>query len=415
MYINKDTHLLRFMILQRSVDLTSRGSGSKRTYIFIVLFLLALVNIIRTYPEKLHKRSQFRLRQHHDNIEEAHLIEIISNSIRQFGTESTTSILDTDYSDRSYDAILLDSQTSQGKAFHWLMHHDKYIHRHPRLSNADIVQRYVLTLLFFHTEGTYNDNFASEFTPLANVRATWSRYGDLGFLSYARHECTWNTKVKGRTYGVICSQGKVEELKLGGVGIDGSIPEEIGLLSGLKILEMQDNHLKEQIPSSLGMLKELQVLNLMGNLFVGPLPNELGSLVYLESLLLHSNRIHGGEVPIPLCALVDQGVLTEFWMDCGQLNDPIACPCCTRCCSDDYCVPVPIGGRSRNYVDDPYFVDTEDRIDDHLTLELGTARQDSGDEIELAVANIADVDVIIDTANVDVDDFEDVDNLNYVE
>jgi hypothetical protein len=178
---------------------------------------------------------------------------------------------------------------------------------------------------------------------------------------------------------------------------------------------MQDNHLKEQIPSSLGMLKELQVLNLMGNLFVGPLPNELGSLVYLESLLLHSNRIHGGEVPIPLCALVDQGVLTEFWMDCGQLNDPIACPCCTRCCSDDYCVPVPIGGRSRNYVDDPYFVDTEDRIDDHLTLELGTARQDSGDEIELAVANIADVDVIIDTANVDVDDFEDVDNLNYVE
>ena len=370
------------------------------------------MNTIRTYPNKLHNSDPSQLRvQQHNKIDGDHLKGIIYDFMSQVDNESISSIY-ADYPDGSYNTILLDFQTPQGKAFNWLLHHDNYIHGHRHLSDADIIQRYILALLFFHTEGTYNDNFANEFTPAANVRAIWSHYGDLGFLSSAKHECMWNAKVKGRTYGVICSkQGKVQELKLGGVGLDGSIPTEIGLFPGLRIIEMQDNHLKDRIPSSLGMLKELQVLNLEGNLFVGPLPRELSSLVSLESLLLYSNRIHGGEVPASICNLMDQGVLIAFWMDCGQLNDPIACPCCTHCCSDNYCVPASITDWSR---DDAYFVDTEDRIDDHFKLELPTDRQDPGGNNDIALADIADLDAVVDTENGDGDDFEDVDTLDYI-
>jgi hypothetical protein len=375
------------MPLRNHQKLSSRTAC---TYVFIATFLLALVTTMWTYPTKLHNAQQQYVRQQR-GIDTSELEATILNVMIQADSEAISSIY-ANYSDES--SILLDIQTPQGRAFHWLLHHDKYTHEHRHVSDEDIVQRYVLILLFFCTEGRYNDNFASEFTAAANVRALWSNYGELGFLSNKKHECSWNVKIKGVVYGVVCSKGKVEELQLGGVGLDGFIPYEIGLLSTLKRIELQDNHLKETIPSSFGMLEKLQVLNVEGNLLVGPIPEELSFLANLESLFLHSNRIHGGEVPATVCKLMDQKALLEFWMDCGQLVDPILCHCCTRCCSDDYCVT----SNSWSHNDD--YEDTEDRIDAFVSDLQDTAITDA-----ITIVNTSD------TGDGDGDDFEDVDTI----
>jgi len=129
--------------------------------------------------------------------------------------------------------ILHDKSTPQGKAFHWLLHHDKYKHKdkyelYNDAPQSTMIQRYILTLLFFSMDGEYNDRLGHEFTPDANVFATWTAFGPLGFLS-KNHECSWNIKLQGKIYGAICDKGRVVTgLHFPGVGLDGSIPLEIG-------------------------------------------------------------------------------------------------------------------------------------------------------------------------------------------
>ena len=90
--------------------------------------------------------------------------------------------------------------TPQGKAFDWMLRFDKY--KHPKSTqqyndqteNPTVVQRYILAVLFFATEGEYNNYLGSKFTPEDNRAGTWTNYGLLRFLSSNLHECSWWTK-----------------------------------------------------------------------------------------------------------------------------------------------------------------------------------------------------------------------------
>jgi Leucine-rich repeat (LRR) protein len=282
--------------------------------------------------------------------------------------------------------ILHNLNTPQGKAFHWLLHHDKYTHKLSKQqqrkdtkkrkhedvyqnheddtrTSIKLLQRYILTVFFFSTNGEYNTNLGRQFTPSSNIRAAWTAYGSLRFLS-ERDVCRWNAKmsVKTRmgahtrkrgsareryvedgvhsndnghklrartwtrrtytkkTYGIICDGGgQVIAMNLQGLGISGgSIPAEIGLLYNLKKLDLRGNYLTGTVPNSIGGINaysaddgreeedfvlngSLEYLDLSANMLVGPVPDALGSLTHLESLFLHSNRIHGGKIPSSLC------------------------------------------------------------------------------------------------------------------
>ncbi|XP_070023963.1 probable LRR receptor-like serine/threonine-protein kinase At3g47570 isoform X2 [Nicotiana sylvestris] len=74
--------------------------------------------------------------------------------------------------------------------------------------------------------------------------------------------------------------------------IRGSMPREIGYLSGLSFLFLQGNYLSGFIPSSIGNLENLQALNLYGNKMIsGPIPEELCNLKNLGFLSLGNNEI----------------------------------------------------------------------------------------------------------------------------
>ena len=99
-------------------------------------------------------------------------------------------------------------------------------------------------------------------------------------------------------HGVIVDDdGRVTELELGGNGLTGPIPsEELGNLSNLERLNLENNDLAGPIPPELGNLSNLEFLILGNNRLTGRIPPELGNLSNLIRLTLSQNRLAG---PIP--------------------------------------------------------------------------------------------------------------------
>ena len=69
----------------------------------------------------------------------------------------------------------------------------------------------------------------------------------------------------------------------------GPIPTELGNLTNLDALYLQNNRLTGAIPAELGALPNLRQLLLSSNDLTGPIPTELGNLTNLEELWLHYN------------------------------------------------------------------------------------------------------------------------------
>ncbi|XP_060671992.1 receptor kinase-like protein Xa21 [Ziziphus jujuba] len=80
--------------------------------------------------------------------------------------------------------------------------------------------------------------------------------------------------------------------------IQGNLPYQIGNISGLLDLQLQNNNLSGTIPSSFGNLHKLQQLYLQDNRIVGNLSHEVCPLTSLGYLDLGLNSLSG---PIPSC------------------------------------------------------------------------------------------------------------------
>ena len=87
------------------------------------------------------------------------------------------------------------------------------------------------------------------------------------------------------------TSGRVTEILLSDMGLNGKIPKELGSLANLQMLDLSDNKLTGPIPTDLGSLISLQYLNLSDNQLTGAIPTELGDLSNLESLYLGGNRL----------------------------------------------------------------------------------------------------------------------------
>ncbi|XP_042464788.1 probable inactive receptor kinase At1g48480 [Zingiber officinale] len=153
---------------------------------------------------------------------------------------------------------------------------------------------------------------------------------------------TWNSSVPTCSWpGVTCVFGRVDELRLPGVGLIGQIPAAVGNLTALHTLSLrfnalsgplpgelarlvelrnlylQDNRLSGEIPLFLASMKSLVRLNLAGNQFTGRIPSELNNLTRLGTLYLESNRLSGEIPPLDIPSLV------QFNVSYNQLNGSI--------------------------------------------------------------------------------------------
>ena len=180
------------------------------------------------------------------------------------------------------------------------------------MSDDELVERFVLVLLYFATGG-----------------ASWS--DQVRFLTPSLNTCSWNSIVDGTTIGIGCNEegsvvrfdvGKfpnlsnllfmnfaneliltliVSTVDLESNGISGSVPTEIGLLSDLVYIRLARNQFTGSVPSQLGQLSSLNFLQISGlinlglnsNSLTGTIPRELGQISTLERLSLSDNALTG--------------------------------------------------------------------------------------------------------------------------
>ena len=74
---------------------------------------------------------------------------------------------------------------------------------------------------------------------------------------------------------------------------EGEIPEVIGNLTSLYVLNLSHNGFTGQIPSSIGKLRQLESLDLSQNRLSGEIPTQLANLNFLSVLNLSFNQLVG--------------------------------------------------------------------------------------------------------------------------
>ncbi len=113
----------------------------------------------------------------------------------------------------------------------------------------------------------------------------------------------WEGTSPCSSYGISCSGGSVQILRLFGNQLNGSIPQEIGNLVNLEALILEWNHLIGSIPQDIGKLTNLKYLEMGGNELSGFIPPEIGNLTNLGRLYLRYNQLCG-EVPFSMTNLI---------------------------------------------------------------------------------------------------------------
>ncbi|KAL4309349.1 hypothetical protein GQ457_01G003570 [Hibiscus cannabinus] len=97
-----------------------------------------------------------------------------------------------------------------------------------------------------------------------------------------------------------CSDGNntichVTQILIKGHNLPGILPPELGNLTHLEVIDLTRNYLNGSIPSTLSKLS-LTSLSLLGNRLSGPIPGEIGDISTLEGLVLEDN-LFGGPLP----------------------------------------------------------------------------------------------------------------------
>ncbi|XWS08181.1 hypothetical protein CRYUN_Cryun41cG0057900 [Craigia yunnanensis] len=93
---------------------------------------------------------------------------------------------------------------------------------------------------------------------------------------------------------VICYEDNVIQLHIiGNNGLWGPLPDSVGKLSSLEVLNLSSNYFNGFIPVELSYLRNLQTLKLDHNMFTGQVPGWLSSLHALAVLSLKNNSLFG--------------------------------------------------------------------------------------------------------------------------
>jgi Leucine-rich repeat (LRR) protein len=162
---------------------------------------------------------------------------------------------------------LADPNSPQSFAFQWLM-------EDPMLAmyNGDrILQRFALATLYFSANG---ENWVAD-------DGTWLSYED---------ECSWYSDTLD---GLLCSEGQYKILSINQLSINGSLPDEVWLLSSLVSLQLFGHDLPGKLPTRIGKMAHLESLNLGGNSLTGGIPAEISKAAQLTQLYLNDNRLTG--------------------------------------------------------------------------------------------------------------------------
>jgi len=206
--------------------------------------------------------------------------------------------------------------SAQFKAACWIMYEDPL---KLDVSYVNILQRYILTLFYFSTNGEgwgSQRNFLSK-----NTECNWAERGVTCRNNKVRKIYMGGNNLKGQIPYELGYLDTVNELHFPNNFLTGSIPSTIGNLVHLHKLELQNNSLKGTIPKSFSKLDELSVFDITKNGLSGTIPLEFGNLTNLKWLYMKYNSF-GGTFYMKSCSK-----FTKLEMDCEN----VFCRCYTTC------------------------------------------------------------------------------------
>ena len=188
--------------------------------------------------------------------------------------------------------VFQDTDAPQTNAATWMAVEDSFSIGFVDENMQTILQRYLMVLLFYSTDGTnWND--------------------DLDFLS-EDHICEWR--------GVTCSPNAViTALDFDKNNLNGTIPSELAFLENLEDFNMHRNLLKGTLSSEFGRLQNLVRMNLMENMLTSTIPTEFGNMTTLTVLNLSENMLSKG-IPSEIGLLTR---LNEIDLEKNQLTGTI--------------------------------------------------------------------------------------------
>jgi Leucine-rich repeat (LRR) protein len=163
--------------------------------------------------------------------------------------------------------------TPQNEAYQWLQS-NAFLSTY---SNNQTLQRYALAVFFYSTSGP----------------TTWdAAIRDDGWVTNAP-ECEWASTANNQ-----CTNNSYTSLTLDYVGVSGTIPDELSLLSNLERFSVQSSDeasyvISGTIPESIGMLTNMQTLRLNDNDLGGPIPSSIGLLTNARVIVLMGNNLTG--------------------------------------------------------------------------------------------------------------------------
>lgn len=127
--------------------------------------------------------------------------------------------------------------------------------------------------------------------------------------------CEWyrsfhNVGGHNTNIGVLCDgDGRVRHIITQYLNLQGSLPEELGILTRLETLVIPgNNNVYGTIPHALHMLTELEMLDLASNNLSGEIPQWIGELTKLNYLSLRDNKLEG-TLPLSMANLTDLSLL----------------------------------------------------------------------------------------------------------
>ncbi|XP_008392991.2 probable LRR receptor-like serine/threonine-protein kinase At3g47570 [Malus domestica] len=142
---------------------------------------------------------------------------------------------------------------------------------------------------------------------------------NIGNLSFLRTLNLENNTFRHTIPPEIGRLSRLQQLRLGNNSFRGDIPVNISRCSKLRYLDLGDNILGGKIHIEIGFLSNLQVLNLSRNNLNGEIPPSLGNLSSLQMLSLQQNNLQGG-IPNSLGQL---NSLKNLSLGYNNLNDTI--------------------------------------------------------------------------------------------
>ncbi|XP_076948953.1 uncharacterized protein LOC143621406 [Bidens hawaiensis] len=115
----------------------------------------------------------------------------------------------------------------------------------------------------------------------------------IGLLSNLTELSFWGNRLIGNLSVSLTNLTRLEYLDLGFNHLSGKLPDSFTNLIRLKYLDLSHNHFRGELPISFANLTRLEHLDLAINQFSGNLPNLFTNLVHLEYVHLDMNQFRG--------------------------------------------------------------------------------------------------------------------------